>query len=52
VGAQSVLERGSGNLAGYPDECEGINVRALQANVQAWIAALKSSTPCPPFPCI
>jgi predicted metal-dependent hydrolase len=50
VGAESVLERGLGNLAGYSDGCEGIDVRALQANVQAWIAALKSSQPCPPYP--
>jgi predicted metal-dependent hydrolase len=50
VGAESVLERGLGNLAGYADECEGIDLLALRINVQAWIAALKRSKPCPPYP--
>jgi predicted metal-dependent hydrolase len=50
IGAKSVLERGISNLAGYPDQCEGINVRALQLHVQAWITALKNSSPCPPYP--
>jgi predicted metal-dependent hydrolase len=50
VGAESVLKRGLGNLVAYPDECEGIDVRVLQANVQDWIAALKNSAPCPPYP--
>jgi predicted metal-dependent hydrolase len=50
VGAESVLERGLGNLANYPDDCEGIDLLALRINLQAWIAALKSSNPCPPYP--
>jgi predicted metal-dependent hydrolase len=50
IGAQSVLKRGISNLAVYPDECEGINIRALRDHVQAWIAALKDSSPCPPYP--
>jgi predicted metal-dependent hydrolase len=50
VGAESVLKRGISNLAAYPGECEGINIRALQDQVQGWIAALKDSSPCPPYP--
>jgi predicted metal-dependent hydrolase len=50
TGAESVLMRGIGNLAGYPDEYEGINVRMLHDGVQAWISALKKRNPSPPFP--
>src|SRR5437879_12299615 len=50
IGAESVLKRGMSNLAGYPDECEGLNIRALQDHVQDWLLALSDSAPFPPSP--
>jgi hypothetical protein len=50
VGARSLLERATKNLARYPDDFGGIQLTQLLNCLQEWLQALASSQPAPPFP--
>jgi hypothetical protein len=50
TGAESVIARGLRNLAASPDEFDGVNLRTLREDVQAWVSALKNNTEPPPPP--
>ena len=50
VGAQSLLARGSRNLAGYPADFGAIDVDALLQAVASWQVALTDGIPLPCLP--
>jgi uncharacterized protein len=50
AGAKSLLVRGIGNLAGYPDRFAGIRLDRLKENLSIWQKALESGTATPSAP--
>jgi uncharacterized protein len=50
IGLRSLLERSSKNLAAYPDEFGGVDVRTLLNALALWREALDQHKPLPPHP--
>lgn len=50
VGARSLLKRAVKNLAAYPDNFAGIELRELLDSLAGWERALADSKPAPPLP--
>jgi uncharacterized protein len=49
-GARSLLARAQCNLAGYPDEFGGIQLKPLLESLARWQVALEDSQPVPSLP--
>jgi uncharacterized protein len=52
VGCQSLLKRGLGNLARYPDLYFGLALASFRAEVEQWRSALEAQLPLPAAPVI
>ncbi|MBZ5599857.1 MAG: DUF309 domain-containing protein [Acidobacteriia bacterium] len=50
VGARSLLQRAAKNLAGYPENFAGIQLRDLLGSLADWERALAEGKPAPPLP--
>ena len=52
VGCQSLLKRGLGNLAHYPDLHFGLKLGSFRDEVEQWRSALEAQLPLPALPVI
>lgn len=50
AGARSLLERGAGNLKGYPANFAGIELTALLQTLARWSSSLNDGVDPPPLP--
>jgi uncharacterized protein len=52
VGCKSLLQRGLGNLAAYPEGHSGLDLAAFRGEVEQWRRELEAEQPLSPLPSI